>query len=144
VVLRRLETWNPPVLGLRAVEAVRVGLNIIYVIRRYQLEMCTPRTNYVFLLMQKIFKRCFRLRTVLRNILISRIQGNTTQDPGIDSLRSGDIGHSKAFTAAELYLNLGESIDRDHVENRAWGTGKASIIRRNMEGAHHNTQYTSA
>jgi hypothetical protein len=69
-------------------------------------------------------------------------EGNATQDPGIGSLRSGDIGHSKAFAAAERYLDLGESIDSDHVENRAWGTGKASIIRRNLEGAHHNTQYT--
>jgi hypothetical protein len=68
-----LETWNPPVLGLSAVEAVRVGLNIKYFIKRYQLEICTPRTNYVFLLKHKIFKSCFRLRTVLRNIVISRI-----------------------------------------------------------------------
>jgi hypothetical protein len=71
-------------------------------------------------------------------------EGNKPQDPGTGSFRSGDIGHSNAFAAAERYLDLGESIDSDHVENRALGTGKASTICRNMEGFHHNTQYTSA
>jgi hypothetical protein len=41
-------------------------------------------------------------------------EGNTTQDPGIDSFRSGDICHSRAFAAAESYLDPGESKDNDH------------------------------
>jgi hypothetical protein len=40
--------------------------------------------------------------------------GSTTKDPGIGSSRSGDIGHSGAFAAAEHYLDHRESIDSEH------------------------------